>query len=65
MGILILAASITAVFLKVETWGARLIWIGLMAAGFFLIPGQAAIVAPVVVFIALFFKGKLDDMRGS
>lgn len=65
MGVVILAAAITAIFVKADTWPSRFICIGIILAGFFFLPGQSFIIAPVIVFLGLFIKEKLDEMRGS
>jgi hypothetical protein len=65
MGVLILAAAITAIFVKADTGLSKLVCIGIILAGFFLLPPRAFIVAPVAVFIGLIIKEKLDDARGS
>jgi len=65
MGLLFLAAAITAIIIKANTWLSRFFYLGILVGGFLVLPGQSFIVAPVVVVIGLFFKEKIDDIRGS
>ena len=63
MPIFVLAAAMTAIYVKADTLRSRLVSIGIIIAGFFVLPPQAFVVAPVIVIVGLLLKEKIEDIR--